>query len=387
MANFDILCDANYIVESYNKSKQGVIWKYNVQQYGLNLLKNVNRMIKDLQNGKYKFHPFTEFIINERGRTRKIKAMDIEDRVLLRNLCDNILVPSVQSKIIYDNGASVKGKGIDFTKRRFETHLHKFYREHTSNDGYILLLDFSKFFDNIRHDMLIEMFEELIDDERVMDIIRQAIDMFKIDVSYMSEAEYDDCLNQLFNTLEYYYVPDSSIKESEKKYMRKSLGIGSQISQIAGIYFPHRIDNFCKIVKGIKFYGRYMDDIYIIHEDKEYLHNLLEEIKEESKKYGLFINEKKTQIKKINKTFVFLKTRYRLSETGKIIKRVNKDSVTRERRKLKSFKKQIDNGTMDIKYAKNHFKTWLGTMDKYMSYNTKENMKKEFKNIFGRYYR
>ena len=38
------------------------------------------------------------------------------------------------------------------------------------------------------------------------------------------------------------------------------------------------IDNYCKIVKCMKYYGRYMDDIYIIHEDKEYLKGLLNDI-------------------------------------------------------------------------------------------------------------
>lgn len=60
--------------------------------------------------------------------------------------------------------------------------------------------------------------------------------------------------------------------------MHKSLGIGSQISQISGIYYPSKMDNYCKIVKGIKFYGRYMDDTYIIGNSKEELKSLLDDI-------------------------------------------------------------------------------------------------------------
>lgn len=60
----------------------------------------------------------------------------------------------------------------------------------------------------------------------------------------------------------------------------RSVGIGSQISQIAGIFYPTRIDNYCKIVRSVKYYVRYMDDTYIIHNDKQYLRELLHDIQQ-----------------------------------------------------------------------------------------------------------
>ena len=49
-----------------------------------------------------------------------------------------------------------------------------------------------------------------------------------------------------------------------EKFLNKSVGIGSQISQSIGILFPTEIDNYVKIVRHQKLYGRYMDDSYII---------------------------------------------------------------------------------------------------------------------------
>lgn len=111
--------------------------------------------------------------------------------------------------------------------------------------------------------------------------------------------------------------------------MKKSVGIGSQISQISGVYYPTRLDNYCKIVRGMKYYGRYMDDIYIIHESKEFLKGLLNDIRGICDEYGLFINPKKTQIVKLSHGFTFLKIKYSLTETGKVIERISKDSVVR----------------------------------------------------------
>lgn len=101
-------------------------------------------------------------------------------------------------------------------------------------------------------------------------------------------------------------------------------------------FYPSRIDNYCKIVKSLKYYGRYMDDIYIIHPDKKYLQQLLLELKEIADELGLVINMKKTRICKIDRTFTYLKIKYTLLEDGTIVKKLHRDSIVRERRRLKN---------------------------------------------------
>lgn len=379
-SSLNMLCDANLYLDAFNKCKKGSIWKESVQRYEMNLLKNIDHQITAIQNGTYEQLPFNEFPLNERGKTREIKAIHIEDRVVLRNLCDNILTPSIKKYLIYDNGASVKGKGIHFTRKRFETHLHKYYREHGSNEGYILLMDFTKFFDNIQHNKLVSEYEQRINDEDLIGFLRKVIDAFKIDVSYMSEDEYKYCLNSVYNALEYAKI-DKSLLTGEK-YMKKSIGIGSQISQISGLLFPTRIDSYCKIVKSLHYYGRYMDDTYIIHESKEYLKELLHEINKICDGYGIFINHKKTQIVKLTKTFTFLKTRYSLTDTGKVIKRINKDSITRERRKLKKFRKMLNEGKITYPEIEEAYHSWRGNLRYYSAYNVMKNMDKLFNELF-----
>ena len=50
----------------------------------------------------------------------------------------------------------------------------------------------------------------------------------------------------------------------------KGLGIGSQISQICGIYYPTPLDIYFTSVMGCGKYARHMDDFYTISNDKEY---------------------------------------------------------------------------------------------------------------------
>lgn len=380
MNDMESVYDANFLLDAFNKSKKGTAWKESVQRYEMNLLRNINQTQKEMKDGTYEQKDFYEFKLHERGKTRHIKSMHISDRVVQRSVCDNVLVPELSKYLTYDNGASMEGKGIHFARKRLSTHLHKFYRKHKSNEGYVLLIDFSKFFDNIVHDGLIKEMRKKIGDNETMSFIEKLIDTFRVDVSYMTDEEYANCMKTLYNALEHAQIDKAKL--TGEKYMRKSVGIGSQISQISGVYYPTRIDNYCKIVKGMKYYGRYMDDIYIIHEDKEYLKGLLNDIQGICDELGLFINPKKTQIVKLSHGFTFLKIKYNLTETGKVQERISKDSVTRMRRKLKKFRKLMDAGEMSFDDVRCAYASWKGGVSHYDSYNVVKSMDKLFDELF-----
>lgn len=377
MDEFEKISDADSLIEAFNLSKKGCIWKESVQRYEINLLRNTYQTQKQIRTNTYKQKPFYQFNLNERGHKRRVKSLHISDRVVQRSVCDNILIPYLNKYLIYDNAASVKGKGIDFTRNRVEAHLHKYFKETGSNEGYILQIDFRKFFDNIQHDKLVEAFSKKIPDQRVMKFVGLLIDAFKVDVSYMTDEEFKGCMNTVYNALD---APESM---EGKQFMKKSLGIGSQISQISGIFFPTPIDNYCKIVKRLKYYARYMDDIYIIHRSKEFLHELLDELKMIASNLGLFINEKKTQIVKLSHGFTFLKTKYFLTKTGGIIKKMSPASIVRERQKLKKLKGLMEKGKITFKEICNQFKSWLGTLKRYNCYNSTNNMVVLFNKMFN----
>ena len=177
MVDYETLTDLNLLYDAFQKSKKGVDWKCSIQRYEANVLPELMKLRKALIDGTYKQKPFFEFDINERGKHRHIKSLHISDRVLQRALCDYVLIPTFYRYLIYDNGASVRGKGIEFTRQRLVTHLQKYYRKH-GNRGYVLLLDYSKFFDSIPHDKLMEMIREKISDERLIKLLKDMIDTF-----------------------------------------------------------------------------------------------------------------------------------------------------------------------------------------------------------------
>lgn len=325
--------DGNALYDAFVRAKQGSDWKPQVQQFEMTYLLSLSKMQKELESKTYKFLPSQEFVLNERGKTRYISGEQIPDRVVKHSLCDEVLSPEIRKYLIYDNGASIKGKGIDFTRRRLLVHLRKYYAQHKSNDGYILLIDFSKYYDNIRHDKLMELFEKYIHDETALWLLRVIVDRSKVDVSYMSDEEYENCMDALFNSLEHSQL-DRSLLTGEK-FMAKHLNIGDQVAQVAGIAYPIPIDNYVKIVRGVKFYGRYMDDSYVIHESKEYLEELLQDIIRIAASIGITVNTRKTRICKLSEYWRFLQTQYSLTDTGRVIQKINPKRITCMRRKMK----------------------------------------------------
>jgi hypothetical protein len=319
--SFERVADFDNLYASFLESKSGVDWKESVQRYEANALRNITETRRRLLAGESVQQGFMEFTLRERGKIRHIKSVHISERVVQKCLCNQVLVPILSNGLIYDNGASVKGKGVHFAIKRLIVHLAKFYSQTGSNEGYALLIDFSKFFDSIDHGLLFKMLDKEIQDKRVLDLTKKFIAVFG----------------------------DG-----------KSLGLGSQVSQIAAIYFPSAIDHFVKDFKGEKFYGRYMDDLYIIHRDREHLKKLLAEIETVCAALKITINKKKTRIVKLAAGAEFLKGKYILLHSGKVLRRPCKDSTKRVRRKLKKFRALIDCGKMDFKDLRTAYQSWRG---------------------------
>lgn len=366
--------DGNALFEAYKRAKKGSDWKPQVQRFEMTYLLELSRIQRELQEMTYEFLPSTQFVLNERGKTRVIRGEQIQDRIVKHTLCDEVLNPAVKNFLIYDNGASLVGKGIAFTRKRLLTHLRRYYAQHHSNDGYILLIDFSKYYDNIRHDILMELMKKYVTDEHSLWLLQKTVDRSKVDVSYMSDDEYENCLDILFNSLLYQEI-DQRLLTGEK-FMGKYLNIGDQVAQTAGIAYPISIDNFVKIVKGVKFYGRYMDDSYAIHESKEFLEELLKGIVEIAGSLGITVNLKKTRICKLSDHWRFLQIQYSLTDTGRVIQKINPKRLTAMRRKMKKLAPKLTE-----KEFTDFFRSWFKNHYKIMSRYQRNNIETLFNQL------
>ena len=351
----NIFYDANKIYEAGTKAIQGAPFKYQSQLFEMNHLIETAQILKDLKEWKYKPVAGKKFTINERGKIRHITSNNMVDKTINHLLCDNVLSPAISPYLIYDNGASQKNRGVAFHRKRFETHLHQYYRKYKSNEGYILLIDFSGYYASIPHDLCLKNLQHFL---RKTDPEEAKITLW--------------ILKNLFNL---FNIDNKN---------GKGVDIGSQPSQNIGISYPSKIDNYIKIVRGCKYYGRYTDDSYIIHEDKEFLKDMLNNIKKIADELGLVVNDKKTRIVKLSQQFKVLQIKYSVTETGRIIKKINSKSITRERRKLKAYKRLLDKKRITMDDIENIFKSWMSSNYKIMSKMQISNMYQLYYDLFGR---
>jgi hypothetical protein len=294
-----------------------------------------------LQAGKFKTPGFFEFDLFERGKKRHIRSTVISERVVQRCLCDNAIIPAMQRTFIYDNGASMKNKGYTFAVNRITEHLRKHYRKY-GQDGYILIFDFSKFFDNVSHEIIKRMMRKEITDKRILKLSDHLIDAFG----------------------------------------DKGLGLGSQISQVFALASANGLDHLCKEVLKIKGYARYMDDGYLIHHSKEYLRKCLDAIKTICNELGIVLNKKKTQIVKLSHGFTWLKIRFFLTSSGKVIRKIYKRSVTKQRQKLKKLRKKLDEGRIEFADITQSFQSWRAYASNFNAYHTIKNMESLYNQLF-----
>lgn len=376
------LADMNRLYDGFLASMKGSAWKEEPQRFEIDMLSELVKLKHELENREYKTSTGTEFTLNERGKIRHIHGARMRDRVVRHDLCDGELSEALHPFLIYNNGASQKGKGIIFSRTMFERDLHNFWLEHGTNDGYIGFVDFSKFYDNIRHDKIRELVYPKVSEEARW-LLDEILSTFEVDVSYMTDEEYARCMDEKFNSVWYYEnVPE--IARTGQMMMPKSVDIGDQVSQDIGIFFPTRIDNYVKIIRGCKRYGRYMDDAYIVCKDRAELESIIAGICEEAKDLGLFINEHKTHICRLSDTYKYLQIKYTLTETGKVVKRINPAAVTRERRRLKAYRRLMEKGQMPYADIEQAVRSWMGDFARLMSKAQIKHMKKLYASLFGK---
>lgn len=383
MSYEEILCDANTLYKAYLASVKTSEWKESTQRVMLNYLTYIFQILDDLRNRTLVNDPTDEFQLNERGKIRPITSLSTKDRIVRHALCDEVLLPQVRRKIIYDNSASIKGRGISHARKRFEIHIRKAYREFGS-DAYILFGDFKKFYDNIIHEIVKKMLLDLVDDDEFVSWLLDIIfDSFKIDVSYMTDEEYYACLSNVFDKLAYRKTIPKEFLTGEK-FMAKSVNIGDQISQIIGIYYPHRIDTYVKFVRSQKYYGRYMDDWYLVCKTKEELIDIYCNICQIVEDLGIHINTKKTRIVKLCSSYKFLQVIYDLKEDGKLYKKLNPDRVVSFRRKLKKLAVKVLEGSSTYENVENTFKSWMGSYYKLLTKIQRKNLIKLYEDLFNK---
>ena len=141
------------------------------------------------------------------------------------------------------------------------------------------------------------------------------------------------------------------------------------------------MDHFIKEKLGIRYYGRYMDDFYLIHEDKAYLQYCRSEIEQYVARLGLRMN-KKTNIFPLRNGIDFLGFHTYLTESGKIIRKVRRSSKCNAQRKLKKQRGLLDREKISLSDIEQSYGSWRSHAEKGNCYHLIQKTDSLFQNLF-----
>jgi len=237
------------LTKAFEKARKGKTRKSYVLEFEANLKENLLKLHEELRNGTYGPEPLKTFILRD-PKTRRISKSAFRDRIVHHAIV-NIIEPIFNKIFIYDSCANRKGKGSLFALKRF----NEFKRKVSENgklassrfnenfvEGYCLKADIKHYFDNVNHEILLEILRKKTNDKSAIDLIRIILQNF-----------------------------DSSVKG-------KGMPLGNLTSQFFANVYLNELDYFVKHGLKAKYYIRYVDDFVLLHKSKEQLEEWKEEI-------------------------------------------------------------------------------------------------------------
>ena len=328
------VADLNSLYKAQREAARGVAWKASTQRYQWHWLLKIASARKALLAGEEICRGFHEFDITERGQHRHISSVHFSERVVQKSLTQNVLVPAIVPSLILDNTANIKGWGTAFAIERTKMYLARHYAAH-GPEGYVLQGDFSNYFGSIPHAGVFDLLERHVTDPGAKALAR-----------HMVEVQGD-----------------------------VGLGLGSEPNQIYAVSYPNPLDHFIAECCGVGAYVRYMDDFIIIHPDKADLWAIAAALYDMTRQMGLVLHPKKTHVTKLTRGFVFLKKKFTYDrQTGGVVVRPCRESVTRERRRIKRQAGLVASGKMTAEQLNQAYQSWRGSLTDLNAHRTKLGM-------------
>lgn len=236
--------------------------KREVINFELNLAQNLINIRNSILNKTYTIKRYRKMIIYE-PKKREIDWLSYKHRIVQNCLCEHLLRPELEKRLIYDNCACRLNKGTDFARNRLKKFINECKKD--CDELYFLKCDIKKFFPSLNHEILKQKLAKI----------------FPKDILWLL----------------YIYI-DTTPQDV-------GIPIGNQTSQWFALLYLNDLDHKIKEQYKIKYYIRYMDDLIFIHKRKQELKKVLAFLIEQVKKEKLAFNNK-TQINKLSHGVSFL---------------------------------------------------------------------------------
>ena len=240
LIHYENIISPENLLEAWKEFLRGKRKKRDVQEFQLNLMDNIIEIHRDLENFKYNHGGYKAFRIND-PKPRNIHKANVRDRLLHRAIY-RVLYPFFGRTFISDSFSCRNEKGTHKALNRFRNFTYKVSKNNTKT-CWILKCDIRKFFENINHDILLDILNRYIPNQNIIWLLEKVIRSF-----------------------------------SSKP--NTGLPLGNLTSQLFVNIYMNEFDQFVKHKLKIEHYIRYADDFVILSENRNRLENQIEPIKE-----------------------------------------------------------------------------------------------------------
>ena len=321
------------LCKAAKECRRGVSNKVGPVEFNLHRLSSCKRLKDDITSGRYKIRPGTKVIVY-RPKRRVATAPWFRDRVWQRSMCNNGVYEDLTRSFILDNIACQKGKGADMAIRRVVKMLQRLHREDPGATVYGVHLDVKKYFPSTPHNELKEMDRKRISEERFLPFLYEIIESSK------DERPLEEIAKDPFG--------------------ERGTGLGSQINQLHQITLLDPLDHDLKCI--CRDYIRYNDDILMLSHDRKLIEKSRAVTKDHLEKLGLIMTDK-AGIFTADNGFYFLRKRFILKRSGKVIIRLHSKAMAEERETLRGLKRCIDYGLRTMEDVRNHYQSWIANAE------------------------
>ena len=249
------------------KNKRGTC---NALGFEVDYESNLMELWREIVNGTYEPGKSIAFVVTKPVK-REVFAADFRDRVVHHLIAAKIM-PLLEATFIHDSYSCREGKGTQYGIKR----INEFVRacsENYTRDCYILKMDIKSFFMNMNKRILYSKLEKfLLRNYRGRDKTLLLELIYKVIFNQPEENCHIKGKPEDWNGL----PPEKSLFHVPKD---QGLPIGNLTSQLFANFYLNCFDHYVKDTIGVKYYGRYVDDFVIVHEDKDFLLGLIPKTK------------------------------------------------------------------------------------------------------------
>ncbi|MDE0283616.1 MAG: reverse transcriptase/maturase family protein [Gammaproteobacteria bacterium] len=310
---------------AYGKARQGKRRRPDVAQFSLDLESNLLTLQRELVAGAYAPGPYRQFTVYER-KPRLISVAPFRDRVV-HHAVMNVLEPLLDQRFIPDTYACRKDKGVHRAVDR--------YQQFARQNAYVLKLDIARYFPSIDREILKQQLARRLKDRFVLDLLYRIID---------NGPDTDEPVR--------FFPGDDLVSLSERQ---RGLPIGNLTSQFFANLYLDGFDHWLKETVRVKGYLRYVDDLYLLGNDKQALWDLRDAIIGKLEALRLVLRADKTQIYRTTERVDVLG--YRVSRYRRWLRN---DNGVRFRRRLKRMSRLYRAGEMDWPAINASVQSWTG---------------------------